>query len=92
MPASDGFTRHACTGITLVAAASIFWLPGLALRLLPVGTAHAVWTGIGAVGAALLGMLLFKEPVSALRIVCIVAIAGGILRPKFLHPAGPGDA
>lgn len=92
MKASDGFTRHGYTGITLVAAALSFWLLGLALRSLPVGTAYAAWTGIGAVGAAVLGMLLFKEPVSALRIVCIAAIVGGILGLKFLHPAGPGNA
>lgn len=92
MKASDGFTRQLYTGITLVAAALSFWLLGLALRALPVGTAYAAWTGIGAVGAAVLGMVLFKEPVSAARIVCIAAIVGGILGLKFLHPAGPGSS
>jgi quaternary ammonium compound-resistance protein SugE len=91
MKASDGFSRHLYTGITLVAAGLSFWLLGLALRSLPVGTAYAIWTGIGAVGAAVLGMVLFKEPVTAARIVCIAAIVGGILGLKFLHPAGPGS-
>jgi len=62
MKASDGFTRHVYTGITLVAAWLSFGLLGLAMKSLPLGTAYAVWTGIGAVGAAVLGVVLFKEP------------------------------
>jgi quaternary ammonium compound-resistance protein SugE len=85
MKASDGFTRHVYTGITLVAAWLSFGLLGLAMKSLPLGTAYAVWTGIGAVGAAVLGMVLFKEPASAARIVCILAIVGGILGLKVLH-------
>jgi quaternary ammonium compound-resistance protein SugE len=85
MKASDGFTRHVYTGITLVAAWLSFWLLGLAMRSLPLGTAYAVWTGIGAVGAAVLGMVLFKEPATAARILCILAIVGGILGLKLLH-------
>jgi quaternary ammonium compound-resistance protein SugE len=87
MKASDGFTKHVYTGVTLVAAWLSFWLLGLAMKSLPVGTAYAVWTGIGAVGAAVFGMILFKEPVTAARVLCIVAIVGGILGLKFL-PAG----
>jgi len=85
MKASDGFTRHVYTGITLVAAWLSFWLLGLAMKSLPLGTAYAVWTGIGAVGAAVLGMVLFKEPATAVRILCILAIVGGILGLKMLH-------
>lgn len=85
MKASDGFTRHFYSGITLVAAWLSFWLLGVAMKSLPLGTAYAVWTGIGAVGAALLGMLIFKEPATAGRIVCILAIVGGILGLKLLH-------
>lgn len=88
MKASDGFTRHLYTGITLVAAWLSFWLLGLAMKSLPVGTAYAIWTGIGAVGAAIVGMVLFKEPVTAARIVCIAAIVAGILGLKFLPGAG----
>ena len=85
MKASDGFTRHLYTGITLVAAWLSFGLLGLAMKSLPLGTAYAVWTGIGAVGAAVLGMVLFKEPATAARILCILAIVGGILGLKLLH-------
>lgn len=87
MKASDGFTRPLYTGITLVGAGLSFWLLGVAMKSLPVGTAYAVWTGIGAVGAALLGMLLFKEPVTAARLLCLLAIVGGILGLKFLPGA-----
>lgn len=88
MKASDGFTKHLFTGITLVAAWLSFWLLGLAMKSLPVGTAYAVWTGIGAVGASVLGILLFKEPATAGRILCIAAIVGGILGLKFLPNGG----
>lgn len=84
MKASEGFTKHQFTAITLVAAGLSFWLLGLALRQLPVGTAYAVWTGIGAVGAAILGILLFKEPTTLARIVCIALIVGGIVGLKVL--------
>ncbi|MCV2353092.1 multidrug efflux SMR transporter [Paucibacter sp. B2R-40] len=84
MKASEGFTRHQYTAITVGAAWASFWLLGLALRALPVGTAYAVWTGIGAVGAAALGMLIFKEPVTLARIGCISLIVVGILGLKLL--------
>ncbi len=90
MKASDGFTKHVFTGITLVAAWLSFWLLGLAMKSLPVGSAYAIWTGIGAVGASVLGIVLFKEPATAARIVCLVAIVGGILGLKFLPSAGAG--
>src|SRR6188474_340140 len=83
MKASSGFTKHGFTVITLVAAALSFWLLGLALRQLPVGTAYAAWTGVGAVGAAILGILIFKEPVTMARIVCIALIVTGIVGLKF---------
>ena len=84
MKASDGFTKHHFTSITLVAAALSFWLLGLALRQLPVGTAYAVWTGIGAVGAAILGVVFFGEPLTLARIGCISLIVLGILGLKLL--------
>lgn len=86
MKASDGFTRHQYTAITFGAAGVSFWLLGLALKALPVGTAYAVWTGIGAVGAAALGILFFKEPATLARIGCIALIVGGILGLKMLSP------
>jgi quaternary ammonium compound-resistance protein SugE len=82
MKASDGFTKAQYSVLTLVAAALSFWLLGLAMRSLPVGTAYAVWTGIGAVGAALLGMLLLGEAVTIARVVCICLIVVGILGLK----------
>ncbi|MES2718547.1 MAG: multidrug efflux SMR transporter [Pseudomonadota bacterium] len=85
MKASDGFSNHLYTGLTLAAAWLSFWLLGLAMKTLPLGTAYAVWTGIGAVGAAILGMAFFKEPATAARMLCIAAIVGGILGLKVLH-------
>lgn len=81
---SDGFTRLAPSVVTVVAAALSFWLLALSLRVLPVGTAYAAWTGIGAVGAAILGMMLFDEPANAARIACIALIVAGIAGLKVL--------
>jgi quaternary ammonium compound-resistance protein SugE len=88
MKASQGFTKPLFTTITLVAAALSFWLLGLALRQLPVGTAYAVWTGVGAVGAAILGIMVFNEPVTVSRITCIALIVIGIVGLKLFsgHP------
>lgn len=88
MKASQGFTKHHFTAITLAAALLSFWLLGLALRQLPVGTAYAVWTGIGAVGAAVLGIVLLGESLSVVRIGCIALIIVGILGLKFLGGEG----
>ncbi len=88
MKASNGFTRHQFTAITLVAAWVSFWLLGLAMRQLPVGTAYAVWTGVGAVGAAALGILFFHEPLNLARILCLAFIVTGILGLKFLVGEG----
>ena len=77
MKASEGFTRHRYTAITIVAAWVSFWLLGIALKTLPVGTAYAVWTGIGALGAAVLGILFFDEPATLARLACIALIVGG---------------
>jgi quaternary ammonium compound-resistance protein SugE len=90
MKASHGFTRHHFTSITLVAAALSFWLLGLSLRQLPVGTAYAVWTGIGAVGTAILGIALFGEALTAARIGCIALIVLGILGLKLLGGENAG--
>jgi quaternary ammonium compound-resistance protein SugE len=89
MKASQGFTKPHFTTITVVAAVLSFWLLGLALRQLPVGTAYAVWTGIGAVGAALLGIVLLGESLSVVRIGCIALIVAGILGLKFLGADSP---
>jgi len=83
---SEGFTRLAPSIVTIVAAGFSFWLLAIAVKILPVGTAYAVWTGIGAVGAAVLGMFLFKEPATAARIVCIVLVIAGIAGLYLLGP------
>jgi quaternary ammonium compound-resistance protein SugE len=79
---ADGFTRPVPSIVTLVAAAASFWLLGLAMRTIPLGTAYAVWVGIGAVGAAIAGMTLFREPVSVLKLVSLVLVVAGILGLK----------
>ena len=90
MKASNGFTRPHFTVVTLVGAGLSFWLLGLALRQLPVGTAYAVWTGIGAVGATILGIVFFGESISVARVGCIALILCGILGLKFLGGQGAG--
>jgi len=81
---ADGFTRLTPSLVTLVAAAGSFWLLALAIKVLPVGTAYAAWTGIGAVGTAVLGMVLFGEPATAARLACIAVIVAGIVGLKLL--------
>lgn len=75
---TEGFTRlvpSLLTGLSMVLSVVLL---GLALRTLPVGTGYAVWTGIGTVGTALLGIVLFAEPATALRLACIGLIVAGI--------------
>ena len=86
MKYSEGFTKLGPSIITFAAAGVSFWLLATAVKVLPIGTAYAVWTGIGAVGAAVFGMILFKEPATAARTVCIVLIVGGIAGLKILGP------
>jgi quaternary ammonium compound-resistance protein SugE len=83
MKYSAGFSRLWPSVITVAAALASFYYLSLALHTLPVGTAYAVWTGIGAVGTALLGILLFGESVSAMRLACIFLIVCGILGLKW---------
>jgi len=72
-------SNHLLTAFTVCAMAASFWLLSLAMRTIPVGTAYAVWTGIGAAGAAIVGVLLYREPFTAIRIASIVAIIGGVV-------------
>lgn len=77
---SEGFSKPVPSIITLVLMGISFWLLSIAVKELPVGTAYAVWVGIGALGTAILGIFLFDEPATALRIGCLflllIAIAG----------------
>jgi quaternary ammonium compound-resistance protein SugE len=84
MKASQGFSKHLLTAVTFAAAWLSFWLLGLALRQLPVGTAYAVWVGIGAVGAAVFGIIFFGEQLSLARLGCIGLIVAGVLGLKLL--------
>ncbi|MEZ5764177.1 MAG: quaternary ammonium compound efflux SMR transporter SugE [Xanthobacteraceae bacterium] len=75
---TDGFSKLVPTVLTVSCMIGSVVLLGLALKSLPVGTAYAVWTGIGTVGVAILGIYLFNEPASAIRLVCIGFIVCGI--------------
>ncbi len=75
---TDGFTRIVPTVLTVILMVVSVALLGLALKTLPVGTAYAVWTGIGTVGTAILGIVLLGEPATAMRLACIALIVVGI--------------
>ena len=81
---TEGFTRLWPSAATLAAMLVSVALLGLAMRDLPVGTAYAVWTGIGAVGTVLLGVLLFGDSASVLRLGCVALIVAGVLGLKFV--------
>lgn len=80
---AEGFSRLLPSIATLVAMGASIGLLGLALRSLPVGTAYAVWTGIGTAGTTALGIYLFNEPAALLRVACIGLILLGIVGLKF---------
>jgi quaternary ammonium compound-resistance protein SugE len=80
---SDGFTRFWPSVITIGGALASFWLLSAAMRDLPVGTAYAVWVGIGAVGTAIAAVIFLGEPMNALRVAGIVLIVAGIAALKF---------
>jgi quaternary ammonium compound-resistance protein SugE len=84
---TDGFSRLWPSVFTIVCMIASFWLLSLALRTLPVGTGYAVWTGIGAVGAAIGGIILFHEPRDAARLICIALIVLGIVGLKVFTPS-----
>ncbi len=81
---TDGFTRLYPTLATAASMVVSLGLLGLALKTLPVGTAYAVWTGVGSVGTAVLGILLFGEAATAARLACIGMIVGGIIGLKLV--------
>ena len=79
---SDGFTRPLPAILTVAAMGASFGCLTLALRTLPVGTAYAVWTGVGAAGTAAMGVYLFGEPASPLRVASIALVLAGIVGLK----------
>jgi len=82
---TEGFSRVVPSAITVGAMIVSFYLLSQALKELPLGTAYAVWTGIGAVGTAVLGILLFGEPRDLVRVGCILLIVAGIVGLKLSH-------
>ena len=84
---TEGFTRLWPSVGTIVAAGISLWLLTQALRTIPVGTAYAIWTGIGAVGVATLGVMLFSESASPARLGCIALIVAGVVGLKLFSPA-----
>jgi quaternary ammonium compound-resistance protein SugE len=81
---THGFTRLWPTVATAASMAASLGLLGIALRTLPLGTAYAVWTGIGTIGTAIFGMLLLGEPAGAIRLACIGLIVAGIVGLKLV--------
>ena len=82
---ADGFTRLWPSVVTVAAMIVSVVLLGLAAKDLPIGTAYAIWTGIGAAGAAILGVVLFAEPVTAMRIASIALIIAGVIGLKLAN-------
>ncbi len=79
---SDGFSKPIPSILTVVGMILSFFLLSISLKTLPVGTAYTVWTGIGAIGTAILGMILFQEPRDTARIICMMLIVAGIVGLK----------
>jgi len=84
MKYSEGFTKLWPSIVTVLSMIASLWLLSLAMKSLPAGTAYAVWTGIGAVGVAVAGMLLFDEPRELIRILSILLIVAGVLGLRLL--------
>lgn len=82
MKESDGFSRLTPTLITLTAMIGSFWLLALAMRVLPLGTAYTIWTGIGAIGAFIVGITFLGESITPLRLTAAVLIVSGLILMK----------
>ncbi len=84
---SNGFTRLWWSLAFLVNVVISFALLNLAIAVIPLGTAYAIWTGIGAAGTAVVGMIAFREPATAVRIALIIALVGAVAGLKFVSAA-----
>lgn len=82
MKQSNGFSRLVPSIIMLITMVGSFWLLAIAMRTIPLGTAYSIWTGIGAMGAFLVGITLLAEPVNAARIVAVMLIVSGLVLMK----------
>ena len=87
---TDGFTKLVPSVLTIIAMAVSFWFLSMAMKTIPVGTAYAIWTGIGAVGVAILGMVLLEESRDVMRIFCLLLIVSGIVGLKLLSSPATG--
>lgn len=87
LKSTHGFSRFWPSAATIAMMAGSMYLLAVAARTLPIGTAYAVWTGIGAAGTAILGMLVLKEPATVARLVCIGLIVAGVVGLKFFAGA-----
>lgn len=83
---TEGFTKPIPIVLTAISLVLSMGLLGWSVKTLPLGTAYAVWTGVGAVGTAIVGIVLFKEPATAARLVCLGLIVAGILGLKVFSP------
>ena len=81
---TEGFTRLVPSLFTVSSMVISVWLLSVAMKIIPVGTAYAVWTGIGAIGVAILGMILFDESRDIMRVICLLLIVSGILGLKLV--------
>lgn len=81
---TDGFTKLVPSLLTVSAMAISFWLLSVAMKTIPVGTAYAIGTGIGAVGVAVMGMVLFGESRDIMRVICLLLIVSGIVGLKLV--------
>ncbi|SFA95233.1 quaternary ammonium compound efflux SMR transporter SugE [Clostridium frigidicarnis] len=83
---SEGFTKFIPSIFTIIGMIASFYFLSLSLKELPLGTAYAIWTGIGTVGTVILGVILFKEPIDLIRLICIGFIVIGIIGLKLVSP------
>lgn len=84
---TDGFTRPLPSLLTAAAMGASFYCLAQAIKTIPIGTAYAVWVGIGASGVAIAGMVCFSEPATAPRLLCLLLIVAGVAGLKLLSPA-----
>jgi quaternary ammonium compound-resistance protein SugE len=89
LKASNGFTRPWPTALTIAGMLASFALLSIAVRTLPIGTAYAVWVGIGAVGTAILGILVFHESINGPRVICLALVVVGIVGLKLTNVPPP---
>lgn len=86
LKSSEGFTKLTPSILTIIGMIASFYFLSLALKALPLGTAYAIWTGIGTIGTVVVGIIVFKEPATLARMVCMLFIVVGIIGLKLVSP------